>query len=70
MIDAIPRQEHTKGAAKEDPLEGINGIEEMTVEEIADAIGKTVRGVKTMLTRRGISANDYDGAARKEKAAG
>ena len=70
VIDAIPRQEHTKGAAKEDPLEGINGIEEMTVEEIADAIGKTVRGVKTMLTRRGISANDYDGAARKEKAAG
>tara|TARA_Y100001963_G_C6788185_1_gene454047 strand:+ start:1759 stop:2484 length:726 start_codon:yes stop_codon:yes gene_type:complete len=70
VIDAIPRQEHTKGAAKEDPLEGINGIEEMTVEEIADAIGKTVRGVKTMLTRRGISANDYDGRARKEKAAG
>ena len=70
VIDAIPRQEHTKGAAKEDPLEGINGIEAMTVEEIADAIGKTVRGVKTMLTRRGISANDYDGRARKEKAAG
>jgi len=70
VIDAIPRQEHTKGTAKEDPLEGINGIEEMTVEEIADAIGKTVRGVKTMLTRRGITANDYDGRARKEKAAG
>ena len=70
VIDAIPRQEHTKGAAKEDPLEGISGLEDMTVEEIAEAIGKTVRGVKTMLTRRGISANDYDGRARKEKAAG
>ena len=70
VIDAIPRQEHTKGAAKEDPLEGINGLEDMTVEEIAEAIGKTVRGVKTMLTRRGISVFDYDGRARKEKAAG
>ena len=70
VIDAIPRQEHTKGAAKEDPLEGISGLEDMTVEEIAEAIGKTVRGVKTMLTRRGISVFDYDGRARKEKAAG
>ena len=70
VIDAIPRQEHTKGAAKEDPHEGISGLEDMTVEEIAEAIGKTVRGVKTMLTRRGISVFDYDGRARKEKAAG
>jgi len=70
VIDAIPRQEHTKGTAKEDPFEGINGIEEMTVEEIADTIGKTIRGVKTMLTRRGLTANDYDGRARKEKAEG
>ena len=70
VIDAIPRQEHTKGAAKEDPLEGISGLEDMTVEEIAEAIGKTVRRVKTMLPRRGISVFDYDGRARKEKAAG
>jgi hypothetical protein len=41
----------------------------MTVEEIATKISKTVRGVKTMLTRRGISASDYDGASRREKAA-
>ena len=66
VIDAIPRQEHTKGAAKEDPLEGISGLEDMTVEEIADEIGKTVRGVKTMLTRRGLQCADYNGAARKE----
>ena len=69
VIDAIPRQENTKGTTKEDPLEGIQGISDMTVEEIADAIGKTARGVKTMLTRRGLVAADYDGAARKEKAA-
>ena len=70
VIDAIPRQENTKGTSKEDPLEGIPGIASMTVEEIADVIGKTARGVKTMLTRRGLVAADYDGASRKEKAAG
>ena len=41
-------------------------IDGMTVEEIADEIGKTVRGVKTMLTRRGLQCADYNGAARKE----
>ena len=38
----------------------------MTVEEIADEIGKTVRGVKTMLTRRGLQCANYNGAAKKE----
>ena len=69
-IDAIPRQEHTKGSTKEDPLADLGDISAMTVEEIAEAIGKTARGVKTMLTRRGLIAEDYDGAAKKEKAAG
>ena len=69
-IDAIPRQEHTKGTTKEDPLADLGDISSMTVEEIAEAIGKTARGVKTMLTRRGLIAEDYDGAAKKEKAAG
>ena len=69
-IDAIPRQEHTKGTTKEDPLADLGDLSSMTVEEIAEAIGKTARGVKTMLTRRGLVAEDYDGAARKEKAAG
>ena len=40
----------------------------MTVEAIAEEIGKTPRGVKTMLTRRGISAVDYDGASKAAKA--
>lgn len=68
-IDAIPRQEFVKGGAKEDPLADID-VGSMTVEQIAEQIGKTARGVKTMLTRRGISASDYDGASKKEKAAG
>jgi hypothetical protein len=66
-IDAIPRQETTKGASKEDPFAGI-AVDGMTVDAIAESIGKTARGVKTMLTRRGLSAADYDGAAKKEKA--
>jgi hypothetical protein len=68
-IDAIPRQENTKSGAKEDPLAAIGNIADLTVEQIAETVGKTVRGVKTMLTRRGITAADYDGAAKKEKAA-
>ena len=67
-IDAIPRQETTKGSSKEDPLASLTDIGSMGVEDIAEAIGKTARGVKTMLTRRGLSAADYDGASKKEKA--
>ena len=47
----------------------LGDISEMTVDSIAEAIGKTARGVKTMLTRRGLVASDYDGAAKKDKAA-
>jgi|TARA_B110000495_G_C23028673_1_gene611899 transposase len=68
-IVAIPRQETTKAGTRVDPLAELADVESMTVEAIATEIGKTVRGVKTMLTRRGISASDYDGAARREKAA-
>jgi hypothetical protein len=67
-IDAIPRQETTKGASKEDPLAEISDIGSMGGEDIAEAIGKTARAVKTMRTLRGLSAADYDGAAKKEKA--
>ena len=67
-INAIPKQKETKGTSKADPLAEVNDIENMSVEDIADEIGKTVRGVKTMLTRRGLTCADYDGAGRKEKA--
>ena len=54
-IGAIPKQKETKGSSKADPLAEVNDIENMNVEDIADEIGKTVRGVKTMLTRRGLT---------------
>jgi hypothetical protein len=65
LINAIPKQKETKGNGKADVLADLD-ISGMTVEEIADEIGKTVRGVKTMLTRRGLQCADYNGAARKE----
>lgn len=67
-IEAIPAQRESKAAGRVDPLEGVD-VAAMTVEEIAEAIGKTARGVKTMLTRRGLTASNYDGAAKQAKAA-
>ena len=66
-ISAIPKQEHTKANGSADPLAEID-VTDMTVEAIAEEIGKTTRGVKTMLTRRGLTAADYDGAAKAAKA--
>jgi 4-hydroxyphenylpyruvate dioxygenase-like putative hemolysin len=68
-IASIPAQKESKAAAKADPLEGVN-VASLSVEEIAEQIGKTARGVKTMLTRRGLTASNYDGAAKAAKAAG
>jgi transposase len=66
-IEAIPHQAN-KAAPKVDALEALGDVSGKTVEEIAEALEKTVRGVKTMLTKRGIKVANYDGAARKEKA--
>lgn len=68
LIARIPTQRDTKAATRKDGLAELGDVSEMTVEEIAEAIEKTPRGVKTMLTRRGLVAKDYDGAARKAKA--
>lgn len=67
-ITAIPHQAN-KAPAKEDALTALGDVSELTVEQIAEALEKTVRGVKTMLTKRGIKVANYDGAGRKEKAA-
>lgn len=68
QIEAIPYQAN-KAVAKTDALDDLGDVADMTVQDIADKLGKTVRGVKTMLTRRGIKVADYDGATKKEKAA-
>lgn len=67
QIDSMPKQRDVKGEAP-DALEALGDVSQLTVADIAGRLGKTERGVKTMLTRRGITCSDYDGAARHEKA--
>lgn len=67
-IESMPKQRDVKGPAA-DPLDALGDVSGLSVAEIAEKIEKTERGVKTMLTRRGLKASDYDGAAKKEKAA-
>ena len=66
---AIPKQRESNAKSRVDALTELGDISGMSVSDIADEIGKTQRGVKTMLTRRGLTAADYDGAARKERVA-
>lgn len=63
----IPKQRESTAKAKVDPLNGLGDVSAKTVEEIATAIDKTARGVKTMLTHRGIKCADWDGAKRNAK---
>lgn len=67
QIGAIPKQKNVKGAAA-DAFDVLGDVSTLTVAEIAEKIEKSERGVKTMLTRRGLNASDYNGAAKKEKA--
>ena len=68
-LTAIPAQKTKKPAdGKESDLAGYDiGI--MTVAELAEALGKSERGVKTLLTRRKLKAKGYDGEAKAAKAA-
>lgn len=64
----IPPQRNVKEKAV-DPVAALGDLSAMTVADIAEATGKSERGVKTLLTRRGISCKNYDGEARAAKAA-
>lgn len=63
----MPKQKESHAANTVDALEALGDVSGMTVAEIAEGIDKTERGVKTMLTRRGITAKDYDGAKKAAK---
>ena len=65
-ISAIPASKHV--AKVEDAFEGLD-LASMTVAEIAVKVDRSERGVKTMLTRRGVDAKDYSGSAKAAKAA-
>jgi len=66
----LPKQKESHASNKEDLLEALgDAVADMSVAEIAEKIGKTERGVKTMLTHRELCASDYDGAKRAAKIA-
>lgn len=65
-ISQMPKQKETSSKAKEDALEGVD-VASLSVAEIAAQIGKSERGVRSMLSRRGLTASDYDGAAKRAK---
>lgn len=69
QIDKIPTQKESHAKDQVDPVVALGDkIATMTVAEIAVAIDKTERGLKTILTRRGINVADYKGADKKAKA--
>jgi aminoglycoside phosphotransferase family enzyme len=69
QISKIPAQRTSYRKEQTDPVVALGDkIHSMTVAEIAAAVDKTERGLRTLLTRRGIKVADYDGAAKKQKA--
>lgn len=69
QISKIPAQKESHAKDTTDPVDALGAkISGMTVAEIAKAVDKTERGIKTLLTRRGIKVADYDGEAKKAKA--
>lgn len=69
QISKIPAQRESHAKESIDPVVALGDrIHTMTVAEIAAAVDKTERGLRTLLTRRGIKVADYDGAAKKAKA--
>ena len=69
QIAEIPKQRESHKANAVDPVDALGDkLASMSVEDIAKAVDKTPRGIKTLLTRRGIKVADYDGAAKKAKA--
>ena len=65
-IEAMPKQENSQAKEPVNLLESLD-LSTHTVDQVAEAIGKTARGVKSMLTRKGLNCLDYAGEERKEK---
>jgi hypothetical protein len=67
LIPSLPKQKESHATASTvDVFESIT-TETFTVAELAQKTNKTERGIKTILTRRGLKAKDYDGAKRAAK---
>jgi hypothetical protein len=66
-IVKMPAQKESHAKAEADVVDTLGDLSKLTVAQIAEKSGKTERGIKTLLTRRGLVASDYDGAAKKAK---
>lgn len=67
-IKAIPAQKNSHSKAEADKVDALGAdIATMTVAEIAAKTEKTERGIRTLLTRRGINVADYKGADKAAK---
>jgi hypothetical protein len=68
-ISGIPTQRASHAKNVSDAVADLgDAIVTMTVAAIAAAVDKTERGVRTLLTRRGLKVVDYDGAVKRAKA--
>lgn len=65
-ITNMPLQSTHVATSKVDVFEGVD-VASLTVAELAELTGKTDRGIKSMLSRRGINAADYNGADKRAK---
>lgn len=65
-IEKIPAQKESHAKSKEDVI-GTLDLANMTVAQIAEVTEKTERGIRTLLTRRGIDCQDYKGSEKKAK---
>ncbi len=69
LISEIPKQKVSHAKNVVDPVKALGEtVNKMTVADIAKTVDMTERGVRTLLTRRGITVVDYDGAAKRAKA--
>lgn len=63
----IPAQRDHAESARVDVLADLENIESKTAAEIAEEVGKTERGIKQMLTRRGLDCADHKGSEKRAK---
>lgn len=66
QIAEMPKQEVYSNASKDDVLKDLD-VTNMTVEQLVEKTGRSARGIKSMLTHRGISCEDYDGESKRAK---
>lgn len=65
-IAAQPRQAVVAQTAPANIFEGVD-VAQFTVAELAEKLGKAERSIKASLTRKALTAKDYDGAAKAKK---